>query len=173
MSEARGKVFEALRRLAIAKGQEVTIERIQIYVEYLSKFDGSMVMLALKQCFEEVKFFPDIAEIIKRINGDAETLAQEIQGKIMQAVELYGYSDPSSARNFIGDSGWRVVESCGGWLSICQCDINSIGMLRAHIDKSARSVLKLAASGDKQIEGERTNKQQEIGSVYKELKLAR
>lgn len=49
-----------------------------------------------------------------------EVLARELTAKISEAVKRFGWTNATAAKEFIGDVGWSVVKSYGGWQSICE-----------------------------------------------------
>lgn len=49
-----------------------------------------------------------------------DNLAREVISKIIESVSRFGYSNASDARAFIGEAGWSVVKSYGGWQNLCE-----------------------------------------------------
>lgn len=52
-----------------------------------------------------------------KVSDDSE--AEIVAGKIQKAISSFGHTNPGQAKEYIGDLGWRVVDSYGGWYYIC------------------------------------------------------
>ncbi|WP_289460478.1 hypothetical protein, partial [Klebsiella pneumoniae] len=48
------------------------------------------------------------------------TKAQEVSGRIREAISKFGYANQQDAREYIGSLGWKVVERFGGWIYLCE-----------------------------------------------------
>jgi hypothetical protein len=59
-----------------------------------------------------------IAILQPSLNHDAK--AREVASRIPAAIVKFGYSNPAEAQAFIGEVGWDVVQSSGGWSYLCQ-----------------------------------------------------
>jgi len=147
-------IFDQLRKLAISKGQEVTEERLHIYTEFLSKYDHADVMQALLKCFKEVKFFPDISEIIKAIEEpiDIETEAQIMAGEILDAAKSFGQYQANEAKEALGSKAWYSVERFGGWDTVCGLKYSELNTSRAQLKNICKASIKLKNIDSKQIE---------------------
>lgn len=53
-------------------------------------------------------------------NVAPEHRANEAANAIYSAMQTVGYNKPAEARTRLGDLGWAVVQSMGGWESLCQ-----------------------------------------------------
>lgn len=64
-----------------------------------------------------------------------------IAGRVYKAVCDFGWTSPQGARQYIGETGWQVVEQFGGWQYICE-NLGlkiSVDTFRAQIRDSARA----------------------------------
>jgi len=141
--KSKSRVYDQLVRLSIAKRQPVTSELAEIYTEYLSKYQESEVMSALMYCFENIKFFPDISEIKKIIEKpiDKDSIAQEITGKIFEAVKIFGSHQILEARESLGQEAWGIVERFGGWKIVCALEYRDMNTARAQLKNIAKGYM--------------------------------
>lgn len=45
--------------------------------------------------------------------------AEDIASRMVGAVAKFGHSNPESARKFMGELGWEIIQNEGGWSQIC------------------------------------------------------
>lgn len=97
---------------------------LRAYCEHSKGFDVSQ----LKQAFEahlqseEAKFFPTpghLLQFLKRPEIKQDDLGVEVAGLIFKCIRKYGHMQANAARHAMGDLAWEVVESFGGWHSLC------------------------------------------------------
>ena len=101
---------------------------IELYDRFLSPFGYAELCQALSQIVTNRNSqdpFPSIREIRELIEPAQTQMDQEhtstlIANKILQAVSRIGPYQGDLARQSIGTIGWRIVESEGGWLNVCQ-----------------------------------------------------
>lgn len=105
---------------------QLSQEFISIYDSAVEPFGYERAVAALKILIMECKSWqmPTPQSIIDKINKRPSRVseANEISGRIMQAIPDFGYTRGSEAREFIGELGWMVVKRFGGWSSLC-CDM--------------------------------------------------
>lgn len=67
--------------------------------------------------------FPLPAQIREIVSPTLTTMAQarDIPERIKSAIRLFGYMRGEEARAYIGEQGWNIVNTSGGWSSVC-CD---------------------------------------------------
>lgn len=73
------------------------------------------------------------------INPEDE--AVRVAGRILEAISRIGPYDSAKAKAFIGDAGWAVVQSEGGWESICEIQTDDIPIRKAQWRNLAKSFL--------------------------------
>ena len=141
------KLFEALRKLAVFKGVEVTQERIGLYVEYLSRYDLKKVSAALKVLLNTHTGFPDIAHIVKLVDPSMteDEKGNEIAGAIIDSVKSFGSYQPLEAKKYLGPIAWWVVESFGGWGILCRMTTAELGTTRAQLREMGKAARKVAS----------------------------
>lgn len=105
-------------------GQQVQDDVLALYVEDLEDLPFELVVQAFKDVRRDPKTtrFPLPALIRDRIapaNTD-ENDAQAAVNRVIEAVSRFGWSNPDRAEAFIGELGWRVVRSDGGWRQVCE-----------------------------------------------------
>lgn len=133
-------------------GQKIPDDAMTLYVEDLEDLPFADVARALKDLRRDPKTIrcPMPAVIRDRIqpaNTD-ENDAVEAASRIIAAVAKYGWNNSESAREYIGDLGWRVVMLDGGWRNVCETlTHDNIGMLRAQWRNTALAQSKRARAG--------------------------
>lgn len=92
------------------------------------------------------RYFPMPAQIRDLINPvqSTEAEARAIAGRIQQAIVNHGYSNPEHAKELIGDVGWKIVQSYGGWSYLCQSHGIQLdpGIFAAQVRDRAQGMLK-------------------------------
>lgn len=122
--EERSKVGTLIAFTAQYYGEKFEREVISMMVSDLADLPANDVLAAYEKYRRDPKskFFPRpgvIRGMIQpEVNHDAK--AREIAGRIPAAIVKFGYSNPAEAQSFIGEVGWDVVQSSGGWSYLCQ-----------------------------------------------------
>jgi len=110
--------------MAEVYGTELSVPRLDLYVELLSDIPKSEVEIAIRDILRDPgqKFFPLPAVIRERaapqMNPEHEAI--EAASRITQAIAKFGWNNQELAEKFIGPLGWRIVERDGGWSHICE-----------------------------------------------------
>lgn len=119
------KIALMLIDMASFYSYEMEKRQLEMYVDVLSKFPEQAVLDAGRAYVLNPKnskfpipphsimvhFFPET---------DPRSLAIATVGRIKEAINLFGWPKPNDARTYIGDQGWRYIERCGGWQSVCE-----------------------------------------------------
>lgn len=142
------RVAKALAAMAVIFDKRMTAEAVDLMLVDLSAYSAEEILSALALCRKEIGRFPTTADILKRIPSNTKN-PSEVVGKILLAVELYGYPSPEKARQFMGEIAWRAVNYFGGWKSVCDYPGDSAMALRAQLRNSV-----LDAIERNSIEGE-------------------
>lgn len=160
----KSRIFNQLRNLALLKNKDVTDQVLELYTEILSRSFGlEESMSAIQYFMLNEKWFPDISEIIKKIqfpNGEDGEAREEVE-KIFEAFFEFGYKRATKARESLGEDLWEVVEKRGGWLKFYNeiNTTNNLSTIRAQLRELIKSKRrrkqeqKLLESGSKLIEG--------------------
>ena len=140
------KLFETLRRMAVFKGAEVNKERLQLYVEYLSKYDLAKVNIALKSLLDSHPGFPDIAHIVKLVDPpmSEDDRGNEMAGAIIDSIMSLGRYQIDEAKKRLGPIAWWVVERVGGWNTLCLMGTGELTSTRAQIRELSKAALKIS-----------------------------
>lgn len=104
----------------------LTDNQLTMYAEDLEDLEISEVAQAFKRIRREelFEFLPLPAKIRSMILGSTKDLALDASNLIVEAMSRFGYTNPESARAFIGELGWKVVQREGGWQSLCERTTN-------------------------------------------------
>lgn len=98
---------------------------IEMYCQDVSDLDSKDVCSALDLWRRNPKnrtvpLPAQIREMIRPEFVDEDSESREICSRIIESITKFGYPNGSDARNFIGEAGWTVVTSYGGWSHLCQ-----------------------------------------------------
>lgn len=118
------KVAKEVMLTAMFYGKELEDEQIKMFVELFNDFPKEAVVQAYKlyRSDSKNKFMPYPAQIIGLLDPELEPEeeARLIAGRITESITKFGWCSSSKAREYIGEIGWSVVESWGGWVYICE-----------------------------------------------------
>lgn len=99
-------------------------EILRMYAEDLSDLDYPAVNRALETYRRDPrnKTMPMPSQIREKLTPqvDHESVAREIAARIGGAITKFGWASSDRAREYIGEIGWRIVETRGGWTNLCQ-----------------------------------------------------
>jgi hypothetical protein len=96
--------------------------------------EPDLILKALKLCRLELSRFPTLAEILKRMDvKSGSTKTHELVGTIFDAIAWCGYTNPTGARELIGEVGWKAVCNFGGWQRVCETPDSQISTMRAQL----------------------------------------
>lgn len=131
MIQNEGAIRVLVATLAAAYPRETIREAtLKLYVRKLCDLSPPALAQAVDECILTSRFFPTVAEIRDRV-AVARVCAptpEEAWGEVMAAVSRWGrYRDPQWSHALVGQAA-----DCMGWASICDCDEDGIGTLRAH-----------------------------------------
>lgn len=143
----------AIVGLAEYYGTGMTENRLKMFYEDLSvlNFDELKKAIMLYRQNPEFKFMPLPAQLIAIIRPHVDPIddARDVANLILDAVSRFGWTNPESARNHIGQLGWEVVNRMGTWQHLCETLSNdNEGMYRAQIRDYAQTVQKKAMRGE-------------------------
>ena len=121
-SVERTKVAQTIITIAHYYGRDFEKEVIAMMVEDLADLPATDVLRAYSEYRKEPKnrAFPLPAQIRDMIVPKKEIDGKEIATRINAAVVKFGWAGPLEAERYIGEIGWNVVDSFGGWSYICE-----------------------------------------------------
>lgn len=135
-------VIKALMVMANIYEKALTEDAADMLVNDLSEHEPELILKALKLCRLELNRFPTLADILKRMSSKSETgQVQELVGTIFNAISWHGYSNPSGAKQMVGEVGWKAIEYFGGWQRLCDNPADDVNILRAQLRKSVEAAV--------------------------------
>jgi hypothetical protein len=144
MSINQELIFKGLKRMAVLFKEEVTSQRMEMFVNALSNYDINKVKWAIATCAVKLTKFPSLADIINLIepNSNIDYETEQITNAIFTAINEFGYNNATKASEYIGPVGWRVIQGFGKWESFAlSVDYNNMESKRAQIRNSIRAIL--------------------------------
>ena len=110
MAEVYGDVFSELR--------------LETYCNMLRDIPIHRLSQAIQEILANPnqRRMPLPAEIRARASGEVSSDQEAVlaSNRIVEAMHKFGYPNPTEARRFMGELAWSVVESEGGWESLCE-----------------------------------------------------
>lgn len=85
------------------------------------------------------EMFPMPATLKNILNPpvDADAEANAVPAAIVNAVQKYGHTNGTAARDAIGEFAWQTVMAFGGWSAVCRMDFDT--SVRAQMRDHAKS----------------------------------
>lgn len=127
MNEQEVKALKRTLVIAAAYyGTKIDNDVLALYVEDLIDLPFDKVNKAINDLRRSPKQtrLPLPAMIRNRITPYAEENADDegriAAANILAAISKFGHTNKAEAREYIGELGWRVVESFGGWAVTCE-----------------------------------------------------
>lgn len=97
---------------------------LRMYADDLADLDFAEVRNALDQYRKNPKNrvlpLPAMIREIIEPQVDPDSAAREIASRIVGAISKCGWSNPTGAREYMGEIGWEIVRRFGGWQYICE-----------------------------------------------------
>lgn len=149
-------------------------ETIELYDQHLAPLGYDRVCKALDRIVVERNSrdpFPSIKDIRLVIDPelDPDQEAIVIASRIAGAVSRIGPYQADLAKQLIGEIGWKIVQSEGGWENVCQTlTYENQGTLKAQWRNLARTFLSRMEYGSElAVEDKRQTKSlQSLGNVF-------
>lgn len=153
----KAQTLKALALLQLAYPQDMSKDRLKLYVEMLKDIPPAALSAGVKYCINHCNFLPTIAEI-RKASEKVTTLAMGTKpidsatawGKVQKAITAVGYTGVPA---FDDPVTQRIVDRFG-WKEICQTPTDDTAILRAQFRKAYESeaahveeVKEFAASG--------------------------
>lgn len=105
-------------------GRALSEPVLEMYYEDLCDLPTDQVAAAYKTYRRDPKnkTFPLPAQIRDLVDPSPtpEADARAVSGRISEAIVRFGHSNGNEAKLFIGQVGWDIVQSWGGWAYLCQ-----------------------------------------------------
>jgi hypothetical protein len=149
----RNDFLNRLGMLAKATEFHLTHDWVALYDRALSRFGYDRATGAVEAAILERRGnerMPSIGDLVHRCAPqvlDADT-AVEVAGRIWTAISQFGQYRGADAANWIGEVGWYVVTTSGGWEKICQtAQAKDVGVWRAQLRDHAAAALRRHKAG--------------------------
>ena len=117
------KAIKAVTACAAVAGKSIDEFAMDIWVEAFLAFNKEELERALgfmRGCYREARL-PTINEVecFAKQKLSAQEEAQRSVDLIAESIVKFGYTNPESAKNYIGELGWQLVQELGGWNNLC------------------------------------------------------
>lgn len=132
--------------------RQLADDDLDYYAECLSKYDDEALCDALRRLRRTATRFPTVGEI-ESLLGVAQPLGAEqtidmqaklLATKINECFGVFGYTDPTGARERIGEVGWAALGGTRGWIELCHLDSkNDLTNRLAAIREAAKALMLL------------------------------
>lgn len=149
------KIVKLMIDMARFYGYELESRQLEMYAQVLKNFPEEIVLDCMGKYMRNPKNdrFPIpihkvMADYLPK-EPDKIDLAREASSRVLQSVGRFGWPNPTEAREFIGELGWRAVERMGGWRTICEGLGTKISQdsFYAQCRDLCKSTLELGAAG--------------------------
>lgn len=121
---SREEILKIITITAEYYGRQIGPGTIATMADDLAEFPQHAVLAAYARYRKDPanRAFPMPAQIIGILTRDVgpRDLAIETAGRIRKAISEFGWNNPRDAKTFIGESGWGVIDSFGGWAHLCE-----------------------------------------------------
>lgn len=118
------KFHEYLNIFAQNSRANLSQPMLEVYDMAVKDFGYERACVAMKALLMETKSWqmPTPAMIVAKIENKPSRYAEatEVAGRIVQAVDKFGYNRGEEAKAFIGEVGTIVVQRWGGWARLCE-----------------------------------------------------
>jgi hypothetical protein len=123
-TDERKELAKTLIYMATLYNRTLNHDFLSAFLDDLSDLSLSGLIAACKIYRNDPKnkFFPVPAQLRELVNPriSDDALAKEAAARVIQAISKFGWPNPTEAKEFIGELGWRGVTRFGGWSSVCE-----------------------------------------------------
>jgi len=147
------ELSKIIKSLGSLYNKNLDINSIEMMINLLNKYDFEKVKLAYENYLSGPKgnFFPMPNQIIEILNPSLsnDAKANQIARMIPEAISKFGWNNPSEAKEYIGEIGWHIVQSKGGWLDVCNFHGSDwdVGTFHAQARDSAKAIIEASSLG--------------------------
>jgi hypothetical protein len=118
------KVAEKIALMNTIYGTNMSNEAVYYQAQLLSDLEFQPVIQAFDQYAKENKTNrpPTPAHIREKVMPptDARDVGRLEVMRVREAVTKFGWPNPKEAEDYIGPTGWKLVQRSGGWQHICE-----------------------------------------------------
>lgn len=124
----RDRLAKELINMAFMYGREnTTPEFYSTMISSLDKFfnlslDKYLVAINSYMRDQKNKTFPSPMALRPYLEPelDSDTRGKLAAARVIEAVSKFGYTNPTEAKQYIGELGWNAVSRFGGWTYVCE-----------------------------------------------------
>lgn len=141
-------------KIKIGNGPDLTNEVVaSCWIEEIDDLSKEQFMVACKTALDRCEFFPSTAKFRQFVlppEPTPEELAIDAADRIVTCLSTCGYTNPTRAKEQIGELGWVFVEKSGGWSNLCLSVVRTedLPTLRAQWRRSIMAIYNQALRGD-------------------------
>lgn len=149
----KNKIAEEWLYIAMLYEKELPAHFLNKMIDEIKDLSADNVLKALKafRTNNKNKTWPRPSDIRALINPSlsVETQANQIARMIPEAISKFGWPNPDEAKAYIGEIGWQIVQSKGGWVDVCNYHGNEwdVGTFHAQARDTAKSIIEASALG--------------------------
>lgn len=152
--ESMKKLF--MQRLGLLAKQcqyDMTPDLVGLYDRALQGFGYDKAVAAIEEAIMERRGqdrMPSIGDLRHRCCPEVleRDTAVEVSARVWAAIGRFGWNNPTDARNWIGEVGWYVVETNGGWVRLCAtAQEKDVGTWKAQLRDHAAAAIRRHKAG--------------------------
>lgn len=97
--------------------------------------------------------FPSVKDLLERIDPASlpmlpEDEARTAASRAISAVAKFGRTNPVQARTFVGELGWKAVETVGGWSTFCAAlTTSNLSVYQSQLTNMALTIFRRTQKG--------------------------
>lgn len=133
----KAQTLKALALLQLAYPQDMSKDRLKLYVEMLKDIPPELLAVAVTYCINNCTFPPSIAELRKAAQKGSDTAkddtAADAWGRVQKAIASVGYTGRPDLSD---DPVLAKVVKQFGWPEICKTPADDTAILRAQFRKA-------------------------------------
>jgi hypothetical protein len=147
------ELSKVIKSVASIYNKSLDIGAIEMMIDLFEGYELEKIKSAYKHFMSTAKasHFPMPGQIIEILNPSlsTEAKANQIARMIPEAILKFGYPNPTEAKAYIGEIGWQIVQSKGGWFDVCNYhgDVWDAGTFHAQARDSAKAIIEASALG--------------------------
>lgn len=121
----RSRVGEQWMALGLLyDGREIPRPALKLMLDAISDLEADRVLQAFREWVNDKKStrYPTPGQLraLVRPSPDPRSMAIATSLRVREAISKFGWCNARSAREYVGESGWKFVERFGGWLHLCE-----------------------------------------------------
>jgi hypothetical protein len=153
MPATQKQFLDKLGLLAKVCEYQLSPDLVALYDRALRKFGYDRAIAAIEEAIIERRGndrMPSIGDLAGRCAPEIleRDTAVEVSARIWAAIGKFGWNNSTDARDWIGEVGWYVVETNGGWSRLCgTAQEKDVGTWKAQLRDHAAAALRRHKAG--------------------------